>query len=61
MRLNMYAIFDRASGVYDRPFQSHSDQSAMRLFVDTCTNKDHFIAQHPMIVTGKQLRNKYLL
>jgi hypothetical protein len=47
MRLNMYSIYDRASGVYDRPWCAHSDEMAMRMFGDQATGADTYIGKHP--------------
>ena len=47
MRLNVYAIFDRASGVYDRPWCAHSDAAAIRSFTDIASDADHPIGKHP--------------
>jgi hypothetical protein len=47
MKLFVYAVFDRASGIYDRPWPAHSDEAAMRGFGDVCKNPDAPIGQHP--------------
>ena len=47
MKVFMYSIFDRASGVYDRPFPSNSDQEATRGFTDLCMNDETMIGRHP--------------
>ena len=47
MKMFMYAIFDRASGIYDRPFPSRSDAEASRAFSDIAVAADHPIGQHP--------------
>ena len=47
MRLNVYAIFDRASGIYDRPWCAHSDQAAIRSFTDIAQDAEHPIGKHP--------------
>lgn len=47
MRLNVYSIFDRASGVYDRPWCAHSDRSAGRSFTDLASDPEHPIGKHP--------------
>ena len=52
MRLNVYCIFDRASGVYDRPWCARSDAEAVRSFTDIASDAEHPIGKHP-IVTGK--------
>lgn len=47
MRLFAYCIFDRASGVYDRPFFAQTDQVAVRSFCDICSDGDTQVGQHP--------------
>ncbi len=47
MILHVYSIFDSASGVYDRPFFSVRDASAVRSFSDIAVAADHIIGQHP--------------
>lgn len=47
MRLNVYSIFDRASGVYDRPWCAHSDKAAVRSFTDVAQDESHPIGKHP--------------
>lgn len=47
MRLNVYAIFDSASGIYDRPWCAHSDQAAIRSFTDVAQDAEHPIGKHP--------------
>lgn len=47
MKLFMYSIFDRASGVYDRPFPARSDAEASRSFGDIACDKNHPIGAHP--------------
>lgn len=47
MRLNVYSIYDRASGIYDRPWVAHSDQAASRSFGDISCDAEHPIGQHP--------------
>ena len=46
VKLNMYAIYDRCSGVYDRPFPSHGDNSAIRAFHDNAANPQGFIGKY---------------
>lgn len=47
MKLNVYTIFDTASGAYMRPFFMHSDGQALRSFKDISLDADHAIGQHP--------------
>lgn len=47
MKHFMYSVFDRASGIYERPFCARSDMEAMRSFSDIAVSKDHPIGQHP--------------
>jgi hypothetical protein len=43
----MYAIFDRCSGVYDRPFPSRADAEALRSFSQIANDSSHPIGQSP--------------
>ena len=47
MRLNMYSIFDTATGAYMRPFFMNSDGQALRAFSDLVNDAEHPIGQHP--------------
>jgi len=47
MKLNIYSIFDTASGLYSRPYFGQSDGEAKRSFMDIATDKDHPIGKHP--------------
>ena len=47
MRLNVYTIFDTASGAYMRPFFAMSDGEALRGFKDISLDADHAIGKHP--------------
>ena len=47
MRLNVYTIFDVASGAYMRPFFGASDGQAIRSFTDISQDADHEIGKHP--------------
>jgi hypothetical protein len=47
MRLNVYTIFDVASGAYMRPFFLQSDGQAMRAFTDIATDAEHDVGAHP--------------
>lgn len=43
----MYAIFDTASGVYDRPFVMQAHGQAIRAFGDIASDAEHPIGKHP--------------
>lgn len=47
MKLNLYAVFDRASGVYDGPIPGQADGTMIRQFTDMCCNPEHQIGKHP--------------
>ena len=47
MKLNIYTIFDTASGLYMRPFYQQSDGAAMRSFKDIATDPEHEVGRHP--------------
>jgi hypothetical protein len=47
MRLNVYTIFDTATGAYMRPFYMQSDGQATRAFKDLAVAADHEIGKHP--------------
>lgn len=47
MKMNVYTIFDMASGSYMRPFFMVSDGQAVRAFTDIATDADHEIGKHP--------------
>jgi hypothetical protein len=47
MKLNLYAVIDTASGVYDGPFKARSDAEMIRIFTDIATNAEHPIGAHP--------------
>ncbi len=47
MKLNIYAIFDTASGLYLRPLFAQSDGQALRSFSDVVADADHEIGRHP--------------
>ena len=44
---SLYAIFDRASGVYDGPLRGQADGVVVREFTDMCVGDTHKISQHP--------------
>jgi hypothetical protein len=47
MKMNMYTIFDVASGAYMRPFFMPSDGQAKRAFKDISTDAEHEVGRHP--------------
>ncbi len=47
MKLNIYTIFDNASGAYMRPFFLHSDGQAVRSFKDIASDAEHEVGKHP--------------
>lgn len=47
MKLNVYSIYDQASGLYSRPFFTQSDGEAIRSFSDIATDAEHPIGKHP--------------
>ena len=47
MNLNIYTIFDTASGTYMRPFFTQADGQAVRSFKDISCDAEHEIGQHP--------------
>ncbi len=47
MKLNIYSIYDTASGLYSRPIFSQSDGEAKRSFQDLVNQEDHPVGKHP--------------
>lgn len=47
MKLNLYAIFDQESGVFDGPFKARTDGEVKRMFIDICGDAEHPIGKHP--------------
>ncbi len=47
MKLNVYSIYDQASGLYSRPFFTQSDAQAVREFTDIALDAEHAIGKHP--------------
>jgi hypothetical protein len=47
MKQGLYAIFDRASGVYDGPLRGQADGVVVRQFCDMAVGGEHPVAQHP--------------
>lgn len=44
---NIYSIFDKASGIYERPFTIATDQLAKRSMVNLLTQKNSMIVDNP--------------
>lgn len=47
MNVQLYAIFDQASGVYEKPFFSTADDLVRREFYNVATAADTPISKHP--------------
>ena len=47
MKTGLYAIFDRASGIYDGPLRGQADGVVVRQFCDMCVGGEHEVAKHP--------------
>ncbi len=47
MKLNVYTIFDTASGTYWKPLMAKSDGEIMRSFKDISCDAEHPVGQHP--------------
>ncbi len=47
MKVQLYAIFDTCSGIYEKPFFSTADDLVRREFQDVATTPDHQINKHP--------------
>lgn len=47
MKINLYAVYDRCSGIYDGPVPGQTDAAVMRDFVALCTKENSKIAQSP--------------
>ncbi len=47
MRMNVYSIFDSATGAYMRPFFLMADPQALRSFTELATDRKHDIGKHP--------------
>lgn len=47
MKVQIYAIFDMASGTYEKPFFSPADDIVKREFLNVATAADHPINRHP--------------
>ncbi len=47
MKVQCYAIFDMASGIYEKPFFSTADAVVKREFQDIAVSADHPIGKHP--------------
>jgi len=47
MKLNIYTIYDTASGLYMRPFCQQSDGAAIRTFSDLAMDPEYEVGKHP--------------
>ena len=47
MKVDLYAVFDRASGIYDGPIPGRADGEMIRNFKHMCGNKESKISQSP--------------
>lgn len=47
MKVSLYAVFDRASGIYDGPHPGSADGQMIRNFTDMANNEEHPIGKHP--------------
>ncbi len=47
MKVQVYAIFDTCSGIYEKPFFHTADDAVRREFQDIATSADHPISKHP--------------
>ena len=47
MIVNLYAIFDTCSGVYDGPFKARTDGEALRAFTNIAVDGNHPVGQNP--------------
>ena len=47
MKVNLYAIFDTASKVYDGPFPALTDEVAIRDFTNISMNKESKVGRNP--------------
>ena len=51
MIVNLYAVFDSATGVYDGPIPGQADGSVIRAFSDKAVSDDNAVGQHPECYT----------
>ncbi len=47
MKVQIYAIFDTCSGIYEKPFFHTADDAVRREFQDVASAADHPINKHP--------------
>ncbi len=47
MKVQVYAIYDSCSGLYEKPFFHTADDVVRREFQDVCIAADHPINKHP--------------
>lgn len=43
MKLFVFAVYDSASGIYDRPMVARSEGEMLRAFSDLAQNADHYM------------------
>lgn len=47
MKVSLYAVYDRCSGVYDGPIPGRADAEMIRNFTHMCGNSESKISQSP--------------
>ena len=47
MKVGLYCVLDKVSGVYDGPVPAHNDGVALRNFTSMATNDQSPVGQHP--------------
>lgn len=47
MKVQIYAVYDTCSGLYEKPFFHTADDAVRREFQDVATTADHPINKHP--------------
>lgn len=47
MKVKLYAVYDKTSGVYDGPVGAHNDGVALRNFTNACLTGDGPLAKNP--------------
>ncbi len=47
MKVQVYAIYDTCSGIYEKPFFHTADDAVRREFQDIATSAEHPIDRHP--------------
>ena len=46
MLIKMFTVFDQKAECYLQPFYAHTTGAAIRMFEDTCSNKEHQFHKH---------------